>query len=458
MEQAVSILVAIRSALAEVLNRPVHAAGLVLLGALLIWLVTTSSLPYALAKTSPETALWLNPNNPTALTERAERLRRELLESIQTEPVREEGATIGRFSAPLTSQSRKAREEKRESIRAEIKKIARRIIRNDPLNATAYRLLAEVSSEPDEIRRLMLAAVARSRREAVALFWLLNDTLSKKDYENASAYADTLMRTRPQLTTYVVRFLGLMMREEKGRAIVRQELAKPAAWRASFFASLSKLAIEPRHALALMIGLKNTDHPVTEKEQQPFINALIRSKNIRLAYNTWLQLLPPDTLSKVKLLNNSGFESPLSKLPFNWQISRAVNAVSEISKAPGGGNSYHIRFGEGRVTAPKLTQTTVLAPGSYRLTAQVQGQIRGKRGMTWTIACLYGRRVQLLKSPLVFGPGATWDRLVFEFAVPQDPNCTGQQIMLSHDARSASEQFVTGELWFDDVEIVAANR
>lgn len=445
-----------RSALAEVLNRPVHAAGLVLLGALLIWLVTTSSLPYALATTSPETALWLNPNNPTALTERAERLRRELLESIQkTEPAQEEGATIGHFSAPLTSQSRKAREEKRESIRAEIRKIARRIIRNDPLNATAYRLLAEVSTDPNEIRRLMLAAVARSRREAVALFWLLNDALSKKDYENASAYADTLMRTKPQLTTYVVRFLGLMMRDEKGREIVKQELAKPAAWRASFFASLPKFAIEPRHALALMIGLKGTDHPVTEQEQRPFVKALIRAKNIRMAYNTWLQLLPSDRLRKVRLLNNSGFEAPLSELPFDWQISRAVNAVAEISTAPGGSNSYHIRFDEGRATAPKLTQLVVLTPGSYKLSAQLKGTIRGKRGMTWTISCLHGRRVQLLKSPLIFGPGAKWERLEFEFNVPQGPDCTAQQILLSHDARSASEQFVTGELWFDDVEIVA---
>ena len=44
------------------------------------------------------------------------------------------------------------------------------------LNAEAYRLLAEMERDPDRARLPMQEAVKRSRRESVAVFWLLNDS------------------------------------------------------------------------------------------------------------------------------------------------------------------------------------------------------------------------------------------------------------------------------------------
>jgi len=41
------------------------------------------------------------------------------------------------------------------------------------------------------------------------------------------------------------------------------------------------------------------------------------------------------------------------------------------------------------------------------------------------------------------------------FAVP-DADCKAQQVRLALDARSASEQLITGSIWYDQLQIVRA--
>lgn len=441
------------------LRHPIRLIVIAATGFWLAWLISTSSLPFALARHSPETALWLDPNNPIALAEHATRVRRRLLRSVETgdtETANTDNNRTEQFSSPITSQSRRARITEQAQLRTELREIAQSLSRRDPLNSSAFRMLAEVSSNRDQAEKLMQAAVARSRREAIALFWLLNDAASNKQYKQAVAHADTLLRTKPDLIPYVVSFFGYFLRDENGLALVRDELARPATWRAPFFAHLSNVKIQPRYVLKLMVSLKDTKHPVTPSEQNPFIRHLLQTKRTRMAYNAWLQLLGSEKLANVRLLNNSGFDDILSNAPFDWQITRGTNALAEIT-----GSSekvYHVRFKDGRVTAPSLRQVTILKPGSYKLTGRLKGRIRGKRGMFWMVSCLHGKKEMLAESDLMFGPGKTWASFELPFEVPRNRDCVGQTVKLRHAARSASEQFVTGELSFDDISVVAERR
>src|SRR5215475_5237399 len=65
---------------------------------LLVWLILTKSLPFALAPSSPDLALALNPSNPAALITKARQIRADLL--AQGSPAREqsqrEGGAAGR--------------------------------------------------------------------------------------------------------------------------------------------------------------------------------------------------------------------------------------------------------------------------------------------------------------------------------------------------------------------------
>jgi hypothetical protein len=327
----------IKKGASGVRQRPVAFLVLCATTLALIWLVLTTTLPYALAVNSPELALWLNPNNPTALLARAETLRSQLLQQISVEHglVSNSGLPkqAGKFSAPI-SPTRQDAQKTRNELRQELRTIAKRVIRNDPLNATAFRLLAEVSTAPKEVRSLMLAAVARSRREAAALLWLLNDATTRKDYDKASSYADILLRTEPKLAPYVVSLLGQMMRSPEGRATLTKALVSNPSWRSLFFQAIPKALRDPRSVVGLMTSLKETAHPVSIKEQKPFIQALINTERVQLAYGTWLQLLLPDLLKEVKSLNNSGFNLPPSGLPFDWVMTKAVNAIGEFVRSP----------------------------------------------------------------------------------------------------------------------------
>ena len=50
------------------------------------------------------------------------------------------------------------------------------------------------------------------------------------------------------------------------------------------------------------------------------------------------------------------------------------------------------------------------------------------------------------------GSGPTWQDIDLTFTVPED-ECPAQYVSLALDARSASEQFVSGAVWYDDLNI-----
>jgi hypothetical protein len=51
------------------------------------------------------------------------------------------------------------------------------------------------------------------------------------------------------------------------------------------------------------------------------------------------------------------------------------------------------------------------------------------------------------------GSSPTWQDIDLTFEVP-DNDCTAQYVTLQLDARSASEQFVSGAIWYDELSVV----
>jgi hypothetical protein len=70
------------------------------------------------------------------------------------------------------------------------------------------------------------------------------------------------------------------------------------------------------------------------------------------------------------------------------------------------------------------------------------------RGLKWQILC--GENL-IGESQPVLGTDQAWDEFVVPFTVPA--NCPLQTIKLVLDARSASETFVSGSIWYDDLSI-----
>ena len=68
----------------------------------------------------------------------------------------------------------------------------RTALAQDPLNAHALRILGQLADAADNeaaAARFMQAAVHRSLRESVAVFWLMRESFERKDYATAVRYA-----------------------------------------------------------------------------------------------------------------------------------------------------------------------------------------------------------------------------------------------------------------------------
>jgi hypothetical protein len=415
-----------------------------------IWAILTKSLPYALGPTQPDLALKLNPNNPIALITKAELLRTKFIELATTvkrnySPGYETKAVMSERDLIGAS----------EALRNEIRELALRAISVDPLNARAFRFLAETSDDPDQIRILMQKAFQRSRRESFAAFWLLNDSFTRRDYQSALEYGDILLRTRSGFGELVFGYFALISEDDQGRELLTKHLSNEPVWRTDFLQALPVKAKNLGTPLSLMSTLQDSVKPVTQKEIEPYLNFLISKDRVELAYNTWLQFLPKADLENIGLLTNASFEREPSGLPFDWRFGKGDNALAEIvSLGEGRANRVlHIVFTEGRVQFPEISQIFLLKPGRYYFQGQIRGTITGKRGLRWRLQCLSGARRILSETEMLMGQLQQWRSFRFEAEVPELEECRGQVLRLLHDSRSASEQLVSGEVWFGDLRL-----
>ena len=204
----------------------------------------------------------LNPDNPVALITKAE--------SLTKETCRARDHRESRRARPAMKRSRRASEHEliaaREALRDEIRELALRAIATDPLNARAFRLLAEISDDADQVRMLMQEAFHRSRRESVAAFWLLNDSFYKRDYRSALYYADILLRTRSRLGCAVFDYSPSLLKMTSGRELLTAKLANESELGAlDFFQVLPSKAKSPETPLALMTALQELGKSANSK-------------------------------------------------------------------------------------------------------------------------------------------------------------------------------------------------
>ena len=98
-------------------------------------------------------------------------------------------------------------------------------------------------------------------------------------------------------------------------------------------------------------------------------------------------------------------------------------------------------------------QLVWLAPGSYHFRGKEKLDLVSQRGLRWHISCINREATEIGASPLITGHAPTWADFGFSFTVPEADGCPAQYVWLNYDARWASEQFISGAVWFDDLQI-----
>jgi hypothetical protein len=436
--------------------------------------------PAPLSVFTPDVALWLNPRHPTALLAKAERLREDLQRLTGPDaPITNEGPTSvsaaqptaealqrrsrvdrnlpeagpGRFAKPILD--RATGEYDAAGLREEIASLAKRALERAPLEARAYRLLAETRSDRTEVRDLMRKAAARSPRETFALAWLMADAADRGDMAILVDAADKIMRTRPQLVPAVTETVAIAVRHEEGRKLVVQRLADYPNWRETFLKVLPVHIEDGRSLLVLFEDVSKTANPPTVAEVTHLLAALLGREEAKVAHDAWRSLVPRNASSDVGTLYNGGFDRPFSGYAFDWVPTVGDGAaIDQLEDQPGSSN-LRIRFDGRRVRGLSVRQIVLLAPGNYRMTGEFMGWLAAQRGVRWQVRCLYGSKEVLGQTELLSKGSGEWEAFDMQFQVIDVDDCKAQMIVLIHDSRTASEEIVSGEIQFKQLQLVA---
>jgi hypothetical protein len=231
-------------------------------------------------------------------------------------------------------------------------------------------------------------------------------------------------------------------------------LSENPPWRAQFFDALPNSITDARTPLALLLAVKHSPMPPTAAELRSYLNFLVARKFYALAYYAWLQFLSPDELSGAGLVFNGGFETVPSGLPFDWSITPGAGVMIDIDTVPddNGNRALFARFEDGRVDFGRVGQLIMLAPARYRLEAAYKGRLVGQRGLRWRVTCAGEPATPIGESEMIKGISPAWKVIEFSVEVPES-DCPAQYLHLDLDARMASERFVSGEVWFDNLRI-----
>jgi hypothetical protein len=455
-------------------RRFLRVIGLAGFGTVLIWLIITKSLVAYLASVAPETALMLSPTNPEALLNLVDR---ELISRIEAARRDQANATSRKQHfieaapnatdrlpewAQLGARARDANESTSASSRYsddQLRAWAELALVNDPLNARALRILGQLAAAAGDdasTEKFMEAAASRSLHERLPIYYMMVKRLQEKNYAASLYFADALLRTTPEALGDVMPTLAFVAGTPAAAGELTKILAKNPPWRSAFLQALPSAVIDVRTPLSVLLAIKDSPDPPGAADLRPYLNFLIDKKQYELAYYAWLQFLPPEQLAKVGSLYNGKFEFTPSDLPFDWVMGAGAGTTTEILKWADAedANGILIRFEQGRVEFPGISELLMLAPGDYRFHGKFKGELVGRRGLKWRLACA-GSGAPIAESPMLIGAHPIWKDLEFSFTVPAE-NCRAQQLRLDLDARMSSEQFVTGAMWFGDLGISRA--
>lgn len=454
--------------------RPRHVVtGIAGLG--LAWLVVVHSGAAFLASRSLESALALDRDEPEALVALARRTMTAALtatgsgaafvgQDAPAPPIGlEKSPEVGPAAARPPGPPSEARAVDPSTALApgsagvqEMADAAKRVLRAAPYDARALVILAQLADAAgDKVNKskLLDAIVRRTKHEPLAVYWLMLEAAVRNDDTAVVHFADILLSKHAELSSFVVPVLAQRQERSAGNGALQNRLRENPPWRARFFAELLAAISNARTPLDLLLALKDTPSPPTQREVGGYLDFLMRKQLYEFGYYAWLQFLPPDDLARIAIVNNGGFEEAPGGTPFDWTIPSGSGAIVDI-RTPSGesGRALYVGFvGQGRVDLQPVSQTLVLQPGRYRLLLRQKGEVMGRRGTQWTVTCA-GSDARIGESQMFTGSVPDWTELRSEFTVPAE-KCRAQTLRLIHAARSASEQLVKGTAWYDDIRI-----
>jgi len=204
---------------------------------------------------------------------------------------------------------------------------------------------------------------------------------------------------------------------------------------------------------------------VAQREAQPAEGACIIERmrdtgRWTEAYQVWLNTLPRERLNDVGYIFNGSFEYAPLPGGFDWIVDRrplreAAHAV-DFAHTTGSVGQRALRVlyqSEKRQSGMPVAQYLALPPGRYQVSGLARPEaMKDGRGAQWTLRCAAGGKPQEpLAHSVRFTGSGEWEPFSFDASIPA--GCAGQVLQLEPSGAGASDQFLAGTLWFDNLSM-----
>ncbi len=335
--------------------------------------------------------------------------------------------------------------------------LAERMLTSSPLSGAAYALLgAGANAGGDKARAAALFTLAARRRprDRLSHAWLADDAGSRGDIAMLITHLDRLLTLSPGQTTAIFPTFASLVSDPDGRAALVGYVANKAPpWRQGFLAQFAATAADANLVSQVFNTLRRAKFPLTPAERELWSRRLLRDGQVQQAYYLWVESMTSEQREFLGNVFDGGFELVSTGSQFDWRFGSVPGALIGLQGGGGvsGRQALTIKFHYRHVQFRHVTQTLALPPGNYRLLGRLKlDSLQTERGLQWTVSCA-GSRVALGASDR-FSGRAPWSDFSTNFSVPADA-CKAQVLTLEIPARTRREQWVGGQVWFDDLVI-----
>lgn len=342
-----------------------------------------------------------------------------------------------------------------------LKRLAGQLANQEPLSAAAFHTLARLLRQEGEKNALPLLQHARrlAMRDLETQLLLLQSALTEKKHTAAAIQIDILLRVYPRARSELYPIARALADDPKSRPALIKVLRKDPPWRASFLAAYPDRKERQDIAIALLLGIGQGPVPASEQERNQLMRRLLAWKSYDKAAYLWLQSQTASELANMPTLRNGDFENPIGKSPFGWQLTDIAGATTLIVRDQSPRDKVLlVSFVRQRVPYRNATQFLMLHPGSYRISGLYRThELRSVRGLSWRLYCLGEKSERIFETQYFLGHQTRWTQFHGEFQIPPE-NCTTQLLRLENAARNSPEQMISGEIFFDNLQISKADK
>lgn len=329
-----------------------------------------------------------------------------------------------------------------------------RALAREPLAPNGIGTLGQLQ-ERSAARAYMKAALAINKSNQAALLWQIDDDLRESRHTAALENLDLLFRANPATLPGMSVVLVALLAKPASEDATRNLLMTNPPWLGQALALALPQISSPGSAARLFADLRRASVPVDPRLLGLYAWKILNAGKVAESYDFWRSQLTAPQSAKLANLYNGDFSLPSGGSPFDW-ATNSVKGVSISFVGMNDGKPYtalRLRYGPGQAAPHSVSQFWRLAPGSYRFSGELSGELRNPRGQIWRVVCAFGGHQSVIgQSTPILGSRNGWAGFEFNIKVPQS-DCPLQQVQLFLDGRTASEMLASGEILYKFLQL-----